>query len=159
MTLYEFTAGGGKFTDEQAETCFPDELEYRLTGAQAFNLLMILLRKLQHCEVSEIISFTCVGELKPKEVTALLGLPRRVLLACPWCAHRGSIETPIQPLETVVSCSWCKRQILVAGSPEKPYAFNPMMPHAGEIKPVCKFGCHFTEPYGFVPMAGCPTHD
>lgn len=23
----------------------------------------------------------------------------------------------------------------------------------------CGFGCHFQEPYGFVPEAGCTTHD
>lgn len=78
-------------------------------------------------------------------------------LLCVWCENRIDVRIPTAPFGTCVTCSQCKRQILVVGHPFKPHGLNPKTLKDGVG--LCKWGCDFIEPYGFVPMADCPVHD
>lgn len=78
-------------------------------------------------------------------------------VVCVWCGNRENVKVPIRPLVTIVTCSECNRQILLIGLPDKPYGLNPKM--LKDDVDLCRYDCHFAEPYGFVPMAGCPIHD
>lgn len=41
------------------------------------------------------------------------------------------------------------------GGPVQPLSIEVEQP----VIPECEQGCDYQEPYGFVPMAGCPIHD
>ncbi len=57
-----------------------------------------------------------------------------------------------------VRCHHCNYQSLVIQNIEgKPYCLDPSLVEDGAE--FCSWGCHYAEPYGFVPMADCPIHD
>lgn len=60
-------------------------------------------------------------------------------------------------LGSMVACDGCGYQYMVAGSYSQKYLVNPNA-LKGDAE-LCQFGCHYQEPYGFVPMIGCPVHD
>ena len=76
---------------------------------------------------------------------------------CPKCREEFKDEKPSKPLVLVVTCPHCSYQSIVGGSVERPYIVNPDRLQDGVE--LCSYGCHYEEPYGFVPMAGCPVHD
>ena len=77
---------------------------------------------------------------------------------CPHCGMRFSDRKPDNPGVLVLTCPYCNYQSLVGGSPKWGwYAINPDILQDGVE--LCRHGCHYQEPYGFVSMAGCPVHD
>ena len=74
------------------------------------------------------------------------------LAYCPYCARDFATRKPRANIERhfLVHCHHCDRQCLarVTGG------IAEIM-----IDTECDYGCHFTEPYGFVPQADCPIHD
>ena len=77
----------------------------------------------------------------------------------PWlyrCPHCGRDFNGHKAL-VVASCPHCNYQSLVIGTAEKPYLLNP--DRLQDDVELCRWGCHYQEPYGFVPVAGCPVHD
>jgi len=75
---------------------------------------------------------------------------------CPHC--RGVFEDvePDKPGVLVVGCPDCGYQSLVGGSEGQWYTINPDC--LQDDVELCSYGCHYAEPYGFVPMADCPIH-
>lgn len=61
-------------------------------------------------------------------------------ILCVWCGSRESAKPTFQPPVTLVTCPGCNRLL-------------------GYSITLCKHGCDFIEPYGFVPSADCPVHD
>ena len=51
-----------------------------------------------------------------------------------------------------------KAQIVKAGEFERQYIIS-LEQLMNILKEVCPAECHYQEPYGFVPEAGCPIHD
>ncbi len=92
-------------------------------------------------------------------VTGLFQKSKPVVILCPWCGHRITTRFLVRPLVTVLKCKGCRRQVLVGGTLRHPYAINPAQLTEKGHRALCSYGCHFAEPYGFVPMAGCPIHD
>ena len=78
------------------------------------------------------------------------------LYYCPHCKRDFNGVKPDKPLVMVVTCPHCGYQSLVGGSAEEPRIVDPDQLPNGIV---CSYGCHYEEPYGFVPMAGCPVHD
>lgn len=78
---------------------------------------------------------------------------------CSVCEQTVEVRLPIQPYVTTVTCPECHSQILLVGEPYSPVALDPRTLTGKERDAICSHGCHFTSPYGFVPMAGCPIHD
>ena len=76
---------------------------------------------------------------------------------CPRCRGVFEGKTPSKPGLLVVRCPDCGYQSLVGGSEDKWYTINP--DRLQDDVELCSYGCHYEEPYGFVPMAGCPVHD
>lgn len=73
------------------------------------------------------------------------------LLYCPYCGLEFATYIILERETDTKLCLHCGRQCFIVGD-------------GGEAKVVrhpepCDFGCGFTEPYGFVPEAGCPIHD
>lgn len=56
-----------------------------------------------------------------------------------------------------VRCPHCNYQSFVTQTHEGPRLLDPSLIEDG--MELCSWGCHYMEPYGFVPMAGCPIHD
>jgi len=76
---------------------------------------------------------------------------------CPHCRGVFEDERPSKPGVLVVKCPDCGYQSLVGGSEDKWYTINPDRLRDGAT--LCSHGCHYAEPYGFVPMGDCPIHD
>ena len=92
-------------------------------------------------------------------LTGLFWKSEPVVILCPWCGHRLITRGSVRPLVTVLKCTGCKRQVLVGGTVKYPWAINPARLTEKGHRALCPYDCHFAEPYGFVPMAGCPIHD
>lgn len=56
-----------------------------------------------------------------------------------------------------VRCSHCNYQSFVIPTDEGPHLLDLSSIEDGAE--FCSWGCHYAEPYGFVPMGGCPIHD
>ena len=54
-----------------------------------------------------------------------------------------------------VRCDYCSYQSFVIHV-ERPYLLNPA--NLQDNVELCQNGCHYAEPYGFVPMDDCPFH-
>jgi len=76
---------------------------------------------------------------------------------CQHCGLKFSDRKPDKPGVLVLTCPYCNYQSLVGGSEDGWYTINPdILQDSVEL---CRWGCHYQEPYGFVPMADCPIHD
>lgn len=95
--------------------------------------------------------------IAPITITLKKDIHEPWLYYCPKCRRDIAYVKPEKPLTMTIACPHCNYQSLVGGTLEKPYLLNPDL-LADDFEP-CKYGCHFQEPYGFVPMAGCPIHD
>lgn len=81
----------------------------------------------------------------------------RWIYYCQHCGLKFASTKPDKPGVLVLTCPYCNYQSLVGGSEGGWYTINPEILQDG-VK-FCRHGCHYQEPYGFVPMAGCPIHD
>jgi DNA-directed RNA polymerase subunit RPC12/RpoP len=92
-----------------------------------------------------------------KRYKSWFGYWSQYIYRCPKCGQEFNGEKPNKPGTLCLACPHCNYQSLVIGDADKPYLLNP-----GVLKDgieLCSYGCHYAEPYGFVPMAGCPIHD
>jgi DNA-directed RNA polymerase subunit RPC12/RpoP len=79
------------------------------------------------------------------------------LYYCPRCGKDIAGRKPFKPMTMWVGCPHCNFQSLVVGDIDEPYLLDPKAIEDDTV--LCIHGCHYHEPYGFVPMGGCPIHD
>jgi DNA-directed RNA polymerase subunit RPC12/RpoP len=75
------------------------------------------------------------------------------LYYCPYCHREVNGREPEWAEYKTIGCTHCHRQFLVVGSDGGPELV------AEETFDICEYECHWQEPYGFVPEAGCPIRD
>ena len=92
--------------------------------------------------------------ISPIDVVILEDGRRPWVFCCPFCERRSNGHTSNARGLFIVSCHYCRRQLLAMDAGEEPYIV-----HAEDFNPVCGNHCEYTEPFGFVPEAGCPRHD
>jgi hypothetical protein len=75
------------------------------------------------------------------------------LYYCPYCHREVYGREPEEAEYKTIGCPHCHCQFLIIGDFSGPELVTE------DTFDLCEYECHWQDPYGFVPEAGCPIHD